>query len=182
MSESSENKVGVGVSLIVRKKKDFLVRLGIFGIYAVLAAFILIVFRLAGPIGIFVGGFLLVPTVIMHRYFVIKHVKVEFEYVFSSGIFEITKIENQANRVPVVRVPVDDIIDFGRVMDPDAPKHRKESKKCVFAGISDESETSYYFTCKDEHSNVNMYVFDPDDRILNALKRYSPKIEKAARK
>lgn len=182
MSESSENRAGVGVSLIVRKKKDFLVKLTIFSIYAVLAAFILIVYRLAGPIGFLVGGLMLVPAVIINRYVVVKYVKVEYEYVFSSGIFEITKIENQANRVAVVRVPVNDMIEFGRVMDTDAPKHRKEAKKCIFAGISDENETSYYFTCKNERGELYMYVFDPDDRILNALKRYSPKIEKAARK
>lgn len=182
MSEASENKAGVGVSLIVKKKKDFLVKLSIFCIYAVLAAFILIVYKLAGPIGIFVGGFMLIPAVIITRYVIVKYVKVEFEYIFSSGILEITKIENQANRVPIVRVPVNNIINFGRVSDTDAPQHRKEAVKCVFAGVSDECETSYYFTCENENKGVYMYVFDPDDRVLNALKRYSPKIEKAARR
>ena len=178
----ASSNAGVGVTLIVRKQKDFLNRLLVFSIYAVWAAIVLIVYKLAGMIGIFMGGFLLIPAIIMTRYVVVKYVKVEYEYVFSSGIFEVTKIENQENRVPVVRVPVDDIIDFGRVSDTNAQQKRKECVKCIFCGVSDECETSYYFTCDTEHDGVKMYVFDPDDRILNALKRYSPKIEKAARR
>ncbi len=178
----AEGKAGVGVTLIVRKQKDFLTRLLIFSIYAVWAAVVLIIYKLAGLIGIFLGGFLLIPAIIMTRFVVVKYVKVEYEYVFSSGIFEVTKIENQENRVPIVRVPVDDIIDFGRVSDSDAEQKRKECVKCIFAGVSDECETSYYFTCDTENTGVKMYIFDPDDRILNALKRYSPKIEKAARR
>ena len=178
----ANNNAGVGVTLIVRKQKDFLIRLLLLSLYAVWLAVVLIVYKLSGPIGIFLGGFLLIPVVIMTRYIIVKYVKVEFEYVFSGGIFEVTKIENQENRVPVVRVPVDDIVDFGRVSDTDAPKKRKECVKCIFCGVSDESETSYYFTCDTEHNGLKMYVFDPDDRVLNALKRYSPKIEKAARR
>ncbi len=180
MAES--NKAGVGVSLIVRKQKDFVAKLIIWGVVAVWLAITLVIYKLAGFIGIFMGGFLLIPLVIIIRYLTVKNLKVEHEYVFSSGIFEITKIENQAVRVPVVRVPVDDIIDFGRVSDAAAEVKRKECKKCYFAGVSDEQETSYYFTCDVEHKGEEMYVFDPDDRILNALKRYSPKIEKAARR
>ena len=166
----AESKAGVGVSLIVRKQKDFLIKLFIFAIFAVWAAVVLIVYKLAGLIGIFLGGFLLIPVIIMTRFVVVKYVKVEYEYVFSSGIFEVTKIENQENRVPIVRVPVDDIIDFGRVSDSDAEQKRKECVKCIFAGVSDECETSYYFTCDTENTGVKMYVFDPDDRILNDLK------------
>ena len=180
MAES--NKAGVGVSLIVRKQKDFVAKLIIWGVVAIWLAITLIIYKLAGFIGIFLGGFLLIPLALIIRYLTVKYLKVEHEYVFSSGIFEITKIENQAVRVPVVRVPVDDIIEFGRVSDTAAEAKRKECKLCYFAGVSDEQETSYYFTCDVDQQGEKMYVFDPDDRILNALKRYSPKIEKAARR
>lgn len=179
---SEGNRAGVGVSLIVRKQKDFLAKLSIIGVFVVWLAITLVIYKLAGFIGIFFGGFLLIPVALIVRFITVKQLKVEHEYVFSSGIFEITKIENQAVRVPVVRVPVDDIIEFGRVADAAAELKRKECKKCYFAGVSDEHETSYYFTCDVEHTGEEMYVFDPDDRILNALKRYSPKIEKAARR
>ncbi|MBE7056094.1 MAG: hypothetical protein E7388_01460 [Ruminococcaceae bacterium] len=179
---SEGNRAGVGVSLIVRKQKDFLARLYILGVFAIWIAFILVVYKLAGFIGIFVGVFLVIPVALIVRYITVKFIKVEHEYVFSSGIFEITKIENQAVRVPVVRVPVDDIIEFGRVADTGAEEKRKACKKCYFAGVSDEQETSYYFTCDVNNTGEEMYVFDPDDRILNALKRYSPMIEKAARR
>ncbi len=176
------NRAGVGVSLIVRKQKDFLARLYIIGVVAIWIAILLLLYKAVDFIGIFVGVFLIVPVVLIVRYLIVRFIKVEHEYVFASGIFEITKIENQAVRVPVVRVPVDDIIEFGRVADAQAEIKRKECKKCYFAGISDEQETSYYFTCDVENKGEEMYVFDPDDRILNALKRYSPMIEKAARR
>ena len=176
------NRAGVGVSLIVRKQKDFLAKLSIIGVFAVWIFIILMVYKLAGFIGIFMGVFLLIPVVLIVRYIVVTQLKVEHEYVFSSGIFEITKIENQAVRVPVVRVPVDDMLEFGRVADTAAEIKRKTCKKCYFAGVSDEQDTSYYFTCDINNTGEEMYVFDPDDRILNALKRYSPMIEKAARR
>lgn len=176
------NRAGVGVSLIVRKQKDFLAKLSIIGVLVVWLFIVLIIYKLAGFIGIFIGGFLLIPLALIIRYITVRQLKVEHEYVFSSGIFEITKIENQAVRVPVVRVPVDDILEFGRVADTAAEVKRKMCKKCYFAGVSDEQETSYYFTCDVNNNGEEMYVFDPDDRILNALKRYSPMIEKAARR
>ena len=177
-----ERKAGVGVSLIVRKKKDLLTKLVFVGLYSIWLGISLIVYKLAGFIAVLLGGFLLVPVVIITRYLIVKLVKVEFEYVFSGGLFEVTKIEAQTNRVPVVRVPVDEMVDFGRVSDSIAEEKRKECVKTVFCGISDEADTSYFFTCDVENTGLKMYVFDPDDRILNALKRYSPKIEKAARR
>ena len=172
----------MGVSLIVRQKKHLLANVIIIGLWVLWLAIVLVIFKLAGYIGIFIGGFLLIPAVIMTRYFVVKMIKIEHEYVFSSGIFEITKIENQANRVPVVRIPVDEMVDFGRVSDTGANEKRKQCVKTYFCGVSDEQDTSYFFTGDVEHTGLKMYVFDPDDRILNALKRYSPKIEKAARR
>ena len=177
-----EKKAGVGVSLIVRKRKDLLTKLIFVGLYMIWLSLTLIVYKLAGYIGFFLGGFMLIPVVIITRFLIVKLVKVEFEYVFSGGIFEVTKIEAQTNRVPVVRVPVDEMVDFGRVSDSIALEKKKECVKTIFCGISDELDTSYFFTCDVENTGLKMYIFDPDDRILNALKRYSPKIEKAARR
>jgi len=161
--------------IVKRKKEPFWIFI-CFVIGGLGLAVVAFIYKTAGPIAFIVlpGWAALAAPFI--RLVVFHKIKLEFEYSLSAGIFGIEKIHNQAKRSPVVKVPVSDITAFGRMSDAGADEWLKKATKVVYCNIEEDNDASYYFICDVDHKGDEMYIFDPNDKLINALKRYNPVI------
>lgn len=131
-----------------------------------------VVFTIA-PIVLFVGG-------LFSRLVYINNNKVEFEYSINTGILNIDKIINQSKRHHIIKVPVSDIVTFGKYNsnDNDIYKKSKEVEKFLDCSSDREDVDCYYFTCNYENKGIYMVAFEPNDKFLSIMKGSSSAVNK----
>lgn len=141
-------------------------------------------------IGMIVAGLLLsgVALVILGSFFAIVFVVVvwmiwilwrrldkEYEYIYTDGHLDIDCVYHRSTRRSMVSI---DCREFEIVAPAEAAEHQrlfeKKYDKVLDAGRGGVRENTYIAICNRDGNTLKMY-FEPNDRILEAMKKYIPR-------
>ncbi|MBQ7915740.1 MAG: hypothetical protein IJ315_03005 [Firmicutes bacterium] len=99
----------------------------------------------------------------------------EFEYIYTDGLIDIDVIYGQSSRKRLLSV---DAKNFLVIAPADSKTHQREIEakydKTIDAGSGKINEKSYVGIVKVEDKTIKL-IFEPNDRIITALKRYIPR-------
>ena len=119
-----------------------------------------------------VGPFIMIAVLFIVWWLVIQS-RIEFEYTLSAGILNIDNLINQSKRKHVIKVQLSSISQFGKLSDETAQQASKAAVKVITCGNADEDDEAYYFTCNYDKNGLYMFIFNPDDRMLNVFSKYN---------
>lgn len=144
-------------------------------LYALLAAIIFIfgVFfsgALLGPFS-FVGAFVGVAA-LFGAYYLISNMSIEYEYIVTNGEIDVDKIMAKRRRKRLLTANARTFESFGLFRQQDHTG--KDYTSRVYASESMDESTSYYAVFTHAKLGKTLLVFTPDDRVLDALKKYIP--------
>jgi len=143
---------------------------------------------LAGSVMIFIfviGGLvsvlaefsvLLFPAACVTGYFVWKLItgfNVEYEYSVTNGYMDIDQIIAQRKRKRVLAARIRDFEAFG-VYNDNAQKFAQRSFQTRIMAASADAENAWFAEVRTEKTGPTLLVFEPDERILGAIKKALP--------
>jgi hypothetical protein len=155
------------VEQLVKKKhgtKDYLIigAIVLGGLVLILASFLIPAI-----------SFLVIVGVIFGAYYLISARNVEFEYSVTNGDITIDKIINRRNRKRVVSLDAHDIEDMGKFR-PEIVRN-KNGYKPYYVSQTDSGENSWYFCAHTSKYGNVLVVFDPNERVMEAIKPFIPR-------
>lgn len=162
--------------LIKRKKntKDYIIETLICIAGTILVLLCLTIFR--PYLGMLI---ILVPCGIIYgAYKLIRMRYIEFEYSFTNGDLTIDKIIERQRRKRVISFDVKDAEEMGKYDKQAAARLENKSVRSRYiTGINENgiSENSWYIICDTKKDGVVLVVFDPEEKVLDAIKAYIPR-------
>lgn len=106
-------------------------------------------------------------------YYIITSRSVEFEYSVTNGDLTIDKIICQRKRKRVISIDAHTIEDMGKFR-PELLK-TKSSYKPYITSENDDARGSWYFCAHSAKEGNVLVTFDPNDKVMNALKPFVPR-------
>jgi hypothetical protein len=155
------------VEQIVKKKfgtKDYLIIAAVIigALVLILASFLIPSITVLVMIGVIFGA-----------YYLISARNVEFEYSVTNGDITIDKIINRRSRKRVISVDAHDIEDMGKFR-PEIVKN-KNGYTPYYTAQAESGENSWYFCAHTTKYGNVLVVFDPNERVLEAIKPFMPR-------
>lgn len=135
----------------------------------ILGSIILVVASLLVPM----ITFLVLIGVCFGAYYLITSRSLEFEYSVTNGSITIDKIINRRKRKRVISVDAHDIEEMGK-FKPEIARN-KSGYKTIFASQYDDGRDSWYFCTHTTKEGNVLVAFDPDEKVLNAIKPFMPR-------
>lgn len=132
------------------------------GIILVIASLLVPVITFLVLIGVCFGG-----------YYLISSRSLEFEYSVTNGSITIDKVICRRKRKRVVSVEAHDIEEMGK-FKPEVTRN-KSSYKTFYASSYDDGRDSWYFCAHTPKDGNVLVVFNPDEKVLNAIKPFMPR-------
>lgn len=171
----SNYNMDVFVEYMVKKKmstKDILIYLGaLLGVLVLTMVSILFVLPLAG---ISIPFFILVGS-IAGAYFLVGTRNLEYEYSVTNGDVSVDKIINRKSRKRLTSFDSKGIEEMGKYA-PNAEKLKsRRVDKRILAGTYEDGRDSIYVIAQSKKTGLTLMVFDPDDRVLDAMKPFVPR-------
>lgn len=118
-----------------------------------------------------------IPLVVMIviTYFVSQNAKLEFDYVYTNGILEITKIRRRRKRKDLLECEMKDVIVIAKSKTKPVQPYIGRNMK-TFDCTSHLPEVNYYtMIVRQPKTGVETKIlFEPGDEMLEAMKRISP--------
>jgi len=166
----------VFVEQMIKRKlnaKDYLIAAGIAILAMILVFLCLTVFaQIIGTLFVLIIG-----GIVYIAYKLIKTRFVEFEYSFTNGDLTVDKIIDRSRRKRVVSFDMKDVEEIGRYTQENAKTLLQKSTKLkLFTGKNENgiSEDSWYILCNSHKYGYLMLVFDPEEKVLEAIKKFLP--------
>ncbi len=166
----------VFVECMVKKKlgtKDYLIFLGLF-IIAFTMIFLSIGFL--PTVGQFGPMIMIVAGAVFGLFYVIGLRNVEFEYAVTNGDVVIDKIINKKNRKRLMSFECKSIEAMGKY--DELKQSDIEIKRKIFACKDDEGKDAVYVLASSKKYGDSLLVFNPNDKVLDAMKPYVPRAVK----
>lgn len=118
-----------------------------------------------------------IPLVFMviASYFVTQNTKIDFDYTYTNGVLEITKIKRKTKRQELVNCEMKDVVVVARSKtEPVQPYIGRNMK--TYDCLSHEPDVGYYtMILRDsEMGNEIKILFEPGEELLNAMHTVSP--------
>ena len=166
----------VFIERMVKKKfetKDILV---VFGVVA--AIFVLTV------AGFFVGflvlglpmiAMLVVAGSVYGGYKLISTRILEYEYSLTNGFVTVDKIMNRSTRKRMTSFECDSCEDLGKYAEAEARLRTRSFDTRVFATGTTGNPESWYMIVRGGKTGKTLVVFDPDEDLQEAIKKYIPR-------
>ncbi len=155
--------------MIVRKKslKDKLFYLALF-----LVAFVIIFASLyfLPAVGQFGPMIILIAGTVVGLFYLLGMRNLEFEYAVTNGDVTVDKIINKKQRKRLMTFDCKSIEKMGKYDDID--KSALEVKREIFACENEDGKNGVYVVANSKKYGATLLVFDPNDKILNAMKPY----------
>ncbi len=126
---------------------------------------------LLGPFS-FVGAFLGVAA-LFGAYYLISNLSIEYEYIVTNGEIDVDKIMAKRRRKRLLTANARTFESFGLYRQQDHVG--KDYTSRVYASESADENTSYYAVFTHVKLGKTLLVFTPDERVLDALKKYIPR-------
>lgn len=95
---------------------------------------------------------------------------IEFEYTLVNNYFDVDKIVGARNRERMISLKMNDIVELGRFNKQ--PINREKYTRTITPVSNLNAENLWYFVAEDDESNSYFVVFEPNDRILNHMKKF----------
>lgn len=114
-------------------------------------------------------------AMIVASYFVIQNTKVDFDYTYTNGELEITKIKRKTKRQELISCEMKDIVVVApsktEPVQPYIGRHMQ-----TYDCLSHDPQVSYYtMIIRDpERGNEIKILFEPGEDLLEAMRRISP--------
>ena len=166
----------VFIERMVKKKfesTDMLVTVGIFLAVLVVAL-----------IG-FVVGFMIVPIPMLSLlvaggagfggYKLISMRLLEYEYSLTNGYVAVDKIMNRASRKRMTAFECSSAEDIGEYQKNEARLKNQSFDARIFATEYADHRNSWYMIVRSQKTGKTLVVFDPDEEMQEAIKRFIPK-------
>lgn len=164
---------------VSRSKNPFLVWAQAL-IFMAAVGFVVLLYLAAGGV-----AFVPAPFILFLAYWGVHTISIyaelEFEYSLSGNILNIDRIYKQVRRKPLLRVTVNEITAFGRMDTPEAQEACRKAAKIYFCDSREperEAET-YYMICPHEGKGEQLFVIEPNERMLASMRKMSPVVAKA---
>lgn len=106
-------------------------------------------------------------------YYLITSRNLEFEYSVTNGDITVDRIINRRRRKRVINTDAQYIEDIGRY-DPKRLANKQGYAKIV-ASQYDDGRGSWYFCARDPKKGNILVVFDPEEKVLGAIKPFLPR-------
>lgn len=156
------------VEQIIKKKfglLDYLVAVGsvLVGVALILLSFLFIPYLSAF---VFIG-------VCFGAYYVISSRSVEFEYSVTNGDITVDKIIFRRKRKRILSVDAHEVDAMGKY-NPEQHKGKTYSGRYVCAS-HDDARGSWYFSAHHPKKGYVLVVFDPEEKVLNAIRPFLPR-------
>lgn len=113
---------------------------------------------------------LLLIVVFALAYYLISSRNLEFEYSVTNGDITIDKIINRRKRKHIISADARNIEKMGKY-NPEEHKNKNYSKR-IFVSINDSGQGGWYISLRHSELGNVLVVFDPDERVLNAIKPF----------
>ncbi len=142
--------------------------------YGVLAAALLLAVIVFMLINIYLGSTMIIVAIILAGiilwggYWLTGEFSVEYEYCFSAGELSVDKIINQRRRKPMCSVDL-------RTADSFTKSPKKLPDVTVIDACGDQGE-QYAIEYNDRKYGRCVFLFTPDERMLEAIKPYLPRM------
>ncbi len=142
--------------------------------YGVLAAALLVAVIVFMLVNIFLGSTMIIVAIILAGvilwggYWLTGEFNVEYEYCFSAGELTVDKIINQKRRKPMCSIDL-------RSADSFTKSPRKLPDVTVINACGDSGE-QYAIEYTDTKYGRCVFLFTPDERMLEAVKPYLPRM------
>lgn len=166
----------VFVEQMIKRKlsaKDYLIAVGIAIVAIILVFLCLTVFaKIIGTLFVLIIG-----GIIYIAYKLIRMRLLEFEYSFTNGDLTVDKIIDRSRRKRVISFDVKDVEEIGKyTLENQKTLLAKNTKMKLFAGknASGVSEDSWYILCNSNRHGYFLLVFDPQEKVLEAIKKFLP--------
>ena len=150
------------------KKTEFMLKMALFAVCGLFAGVVLLVGLFNPPL--MAPLVLVIAGVIYLAYYVGGKFNVEFEYCLTNGLFDVDTIVNMKNRKRIADFECKQVVEFGKL---DANRNYN-CAKTVFAANSD-AENLYYFIYNSKEDGKILLVIEPNEKMLNGLKRCLPR-------
>lgn len=163
----------VFIERMVKKKtdsKDILIFIGAF-----ILAFLLIaasVLFLSGT-GITIPFFVLIACC-FGFYKVITMRNLEYEYSITNGYTTIDKIMNRSSRKRLASFECKDIEEIGEYEKNAERLKNRTVEARIFASEYSDGQGSWYVIVRTKKTGKTLIVFDPDEDVLEAIKKFLP--------
>jgi len=150
-----------------------------FGFYAAISLFSILTFTEAGQLEInFVAAIILVVCAAI-AFFIYRRtddVLVEYDYAFTNGIIDVSRVMNRRRRKYMMELNLNDVISCGPVTDPSFARAQQEPdvKKYDFSLNKDARRIYFYFQ---KNSIKYCVVLEPSVSIEKAIRsrQYLPR-------
>lgn len=150
--------------------------IGLMLFYAILAGVIFIagVFLSPAVLGPFsFAGVVVGVAAVFGAYYLISNMNIEYEYIITNGEIDVDKIMAKRRRKRLLTANARTFEAFGPYR---AQEHAgSEYTSRVYAAESTDENNAYYAVFTHVKLGKTLLVFTPDDRVLEALKKYIPR-------
>lgn len=165
------------IEKLVKKKRDTLDNVIVFGsiILAVVLMTLLILF-----LGPYATSIFLCIGIGYVAYLVTVSRRIEFEYALTNGQLEIDKIVNQKSRKNLINANCRDFEIMAKATSEKFDEAIKGISEKIMAVSSLDSQDIYFFVTikkadEDEKAKRVLVLFEPDDKMLEAIKAMIPR-------
>ena len=165
----------VFIERMVKKKfdtKDILIIVGI-----VLAVMVLmpILLLLSMQYGLFMIGLLAAAGLVFGGYKLLTMRMLEYEYSLTNGYVAVDKIMNRASRKRMTAFECSSAEDIGEYQKNEARLKNQSFDARIFATEYADHRNSWYMIVRSQKTGKTLVVFDPDEEMQEAIKRFIPK-------
>ena len=153
----------------------------IFKILIVLAAIILTLVLLTASLlkslQTFSFFFLIaIAGVIYGAWWLMRSLKVEYEYIVTNGEMDVDKIMGQQKRKRIITVNLRDV----EILAPVYGEHKSEFEnqsipKTIDASVSRDDKSAYFLVIRHSKQGYLRLIFTPDERIIKSAQTFAPR-------
>ena len=158
------------------KRRPTVKDLALMVLYMILAVIIFV-------FGVFFSGALLGPfsfvgalagvAAVFGAYYLISNMNIEYEYIVTNGEVDVDKIMAKRRRKRLLTANARTFESFGLYREQDHAE--KDYTSRVYASESMDENSSYFAVFTHAKLGKTLLVFTPDERVLDALKKYIPR-------
>ena len=166
----------VFVERMIKKKFD--------GKDALIMAAVILGIILLSFIGFIVGFFILqfpmlslliTAGAVFGGYKLIGSRLLEYEYSLTNGFVTVDKILNRASRKRMTSFECETCEDIGNYLENEARLKNRSFDTRVFATRTADHQGSWYMIVYGKKTGKTLLVFDPDEDLLDAIKKFIPR-------
>lgn len=135
----------------------------------IISVVIFFVMGIIPSIGIF--GFVAMGGAFYLAFRLSSNLNIEYEYSVTNEFFDLDKITARRKRKRILSIKIKDFESFG-IFDAARQEHRNYDKRIIAGNVG--GEGVYYGSLRVKDMGHVLLVMEPEERVLNALKKYLP--------